>query len=211
MGLVRAAAAAIAHTLLAERALAGSDPFSRRDGWHAHGQQRRIFALEFHGEAVVAELVYGHTGALQVTLAGQSSPLEFSVAAAGLAVAFAGERFTAKIESNRGFVYVFTALGATEIIVIDRLAAAAAAAGSEAAGGRLTAPMPGKVVSFAVQAGDRITQGQPLAVMDAMKMEHTIAAPSDGVVLALLFAPGDQVAEGEELLTIGQDDSVLAV
>ena len=71
--------------------------------------------------------------------------------------------------------------------------------------------MPGKVVSFAVQAGDRITQGQPLAVMDAMKMEHTIAAPSDGVVLALLFAPGDQVAEGDELLTIGQEDAVTTV
>ena len=211
VGLVRAAAAAIAHTLLAERALAGSDPFSRRDGWQAHGQQRRIFALEFHGEAVVAELVYGHTGALQLALAGQSSPLEFSATAAGLAVSFAGERFTAKMESNRGVVQVFTALGATEIIVIDRLAAAAAAAGSEAAGGRLAAPMPGKVVSFAVQAGDRITQGQPLAVMDAMKMEHTIAAPSDGVVLALLFAPGDQVAEGEELLTIGQEDAVMTV
>ena len=210
VGLVRAAAAAIVHTLLSERALAGSDPFSRRDGWQAHGQQRRIFALEFHGKAVVAELVYAHTGELQLTLAGQSGWLEFTATAAGLAVAFAGERFMAKIESNRGLVQVFTALGATEIIVIDRLAAAAAT-GSEAAAGRLTAPMPGKVVSFAVQAGDRITQGQPLAVMDAMKMEHTIAAPSDGVVLALLFAPGDQVAEGEELLTIGQDDGVLAV
>ena len=52
---------------------------------------------------------------------------------------------------------------------------------------------------------------QPLAVMDAMKMEHTIAAPSDGVVLALLFAPGDQVAEGDELLTIGQEDAVTTV
>jgi 3-methylcrotonyl-CoA carboxylase alpha subunit len=68
--------------------------------------------------------------------------------------------------------------------------------------------MPGKVVSFAVQAGDRITQGQPLAVMEAMKMEHTIAAPSDGVVLELLFAPGDQVAEGEELLKIGKDQAL---
>ena len=211
VGLVRAAAAAIAHTLLAERALAGSDPFSRRDGWQAHGQQRRIFALEFHGEAVVAELVYGHTGALQLALAGQSSPLEFSATAAGLAITFAGERFTAKMESNRGAVQVFTAFGAIEIIVIDRLAAAAAAAGSEAAEGRLAAPMPGKVVSFGVQAGDRITQGQPLAVMEAMKMEHTIAAPSDGVVLALLFAPGDQVAEGDELLTIGQEDAVTTV
>ncbi len=68
--------------------------------------------------------------------------------------------------------------------------------------GRLTAPMPGKVVSFAVKAGDKVTKGQALAVMEAMKMEHTIAAPLDGVVAELLYAPGDQVAEGAELLKI---------
>ncbi|MEO8014266.1 MAG: acetyl-CoA carboxylase biotin carboxyl carrier protein subunit, partial [Polaromonas sp.] len=43
---------------------------------------------------------------------------------------------------------------------------------------------------------------QPLAVMEAMKMEHTIAAPADGVVEELLYAPGDQVTEGSELLKI---------
>jgi 3-methylcrotonyl-CoA carboxylase alpha subunit len=62
--------------------------------------------------------------------------------------------------------------------------------------------MPGKVVSFAVKAGDKVSKGQPLAVMEAMKMEHTIAAPADGEVLELLFAPGDQVTEGAELLKL---------
>ena len=71
-----------------------------------------------------------------------------------------------------------------------------------AEGGRLTAPMPGKVVSFAVKAGDKVSKGQALAVMEAMKMEHTIAAPADGTVAELLYAPGDQVAEGAELLSI---------
>ena len=59
-----------------------------------------------------------------------------------------------------------------------------------------------KVVSFAVKAGDKVTQGQALAVMDAMKMEHTIAAPVDGTVAELLYAPGDHVAEGAELLRL---------
>ena len=62
--------------------------------------------------------------------------------------------------------------------------------------------MPGKVVSFAVKAGDKVTKGQPLAVMEAMKMEHTIAAPADGTVEELLYAPGDQVSEGSELLKL---------
>jgi len=62
--------------------------------------------------------------------------------------------------------------------------------------------MPGKVVSFAVKAGDLVVKGQALAVMDAMKMEHTIAAPRDGVVGELLYVPGDQVVEGAELLKL---------
>ncbi|MDO5691139.1 MAG: acetyl-CoA carboxylase biotin carboxyl carrier protein subunit [Pseudomonadota bacterium] len=47
-----------------------------------------------------------------------------------------------------------------------------------------------------------MSKGQPLAVMEAMKMEHTIAAPKDGVVDEVLYAPGDQVAEGAELLRL---------
>jgi 3-methylcrotonyl-CoA carboxylase alpha subunit len=62
--------------------------------------------------------------------------------------------------------------------------------------------MPGKVVSFAVKAGDKVKAGQALAVMEAMKMEHTINAPKDGTVAELLYVPGDQVAEGSELLKL---------
>ncbi|MFT4268684.1 MAG: acetyl-CoA carboxylase biotin carboxyl carrier protein subunit, partial [Xenophilus sp.] len=73
--------------------------------------------------------------------------------------------------------------------------------------GRLTAPMPGKVVSFAVKPGDVVSKGQPLAVMEAMKMEHTIAAPAGGTVAELLYAPGDQVAEGAALLRLAVAES----
>ena len=102
-------------------------------------------------------------------------------------------------EAHEDVAHVFTPQGATRITVVDALAHAG---DTPEAGGRLTAPMPGKVVSFFVQAGDKVTAGQPLAVMEAMKMEHTIAAPADGEVAELLFAPGDQVAEGDELLRL---------
>ena len=62
--------------------------------------------------------------------------------------------------------------------------------------------MPGKIISISVKAGDTVEKGQPLLVMEAMKMEHTIAAPADGVVQELLYAPGDQVTEGAELLKL---------
>ena len=70
--------------------------------------------------------------------------------------------------------------------------------------GRLTAPMPGKVIAFLTVAGATVAKGQALAVMEAMKMEHTLTAPRDGVVAELLYAVGDQVAEGGELLRLAE-------
>jgi 3-methylcrotonyl-CoA carboxylase alpha subunit len=69
-------------------------------------------------------------------------------------------------------------------------------------GGRLTAPMPGRVIAYLAQPGQAVRQGQPLAVMEAMKMEHTITSPRDGTVAEVLHALGSQVAEGEELLRL---------
>ena len=109
------------------------------------------------------------------------------------------QRIIAKTYKNSDVVGIFTAKGATQIIVIDLLEHAGE---THEEGGRLTAPMPGKVVSFSVKAGDKVLKGQALAVMDAMKMEHTIASPTDGVVQELLYQPGDQVVEGAELLKL---------
>ncbi|WP_323018839.1 acetyl/propionyl/methylcrotonyl-CoA carboxylase subunit alpha [Castellaniella sp.] len=69
-------------------------------------------------------------------------------------------------------------------------------------GGGLTAPMPGKILSVAVAIGDSVRQGQPLVVMEAMKMEHTIEAPHDGTVQDVFYAAGDQVMEGVTLIAL---------
>ena len=66
----------------------------------------------------------------------------------------------------------------------------------------VAAQVAGAVVALEVKAGDTVAKGQALAVMEAMKMEHTIAAPADGTVAELLYAPGDQVTEGAELLRL---------
>jgi 3-methylcrotonyl-CoA carboxylase alpha subunit len=129
-----------------------------------------------------------------------TAALQFRVAAGGaIEVQYGDRRSLAHVYRNGEVAHVFTAQGATTIVATDVLAHAGETAGE---GGRLTAPMPGKVVSFAVKAGDAVKKGQALAVMEAMKMEHTIAAPADGVVAELLFAPGDQVTEGAELLKL---------
>jgi 3-methylcrotonyl-CoA carboxylase alpha subunit len=62
--------------------------------------------------------------------------------------------------------------------------------------------MPGKVIAVHVAVGNKVKRGQALLVMEAMKMEHTIAAPGEGTVKELLYGVGDQVAEGAALITL---------
>ena len=199
VGLHLATASAIAQTLLGEKASEGADPFSRRDGWQTHGVTQRPFEFEFRGEPAKATLTYLHDGALRLTIGEMSGPLVFSRSGQGIDIEYAGQRLTAAVFAQGEVDHVFTVRGATQITAIDLLAHAGE---SLTEGGRLTAPMPGKILSFSVRAGDKVSKGQPLAVMEAMKMEHTIAAPADGVVEELLYAPGDQVTEGSELLKI---------
>jgi 3-methylcrotonyl-CoA carboxylase alpha subunit len=210
VGLPLAAAALVAHTLSTEQAFAAqcdvngwSDPWARCDSWKSHGTSVRSFALEYQGMGSAVQLTTVHSSgqpALQLTVGNDIARLRYMPTAnGGLDIGLGEQRFTAKIYKKGAVAHVFTAQGATQIIAIDALAHVG---DTQAEGGRLTAPMPGKVVSFSVKAGDKVTKGQPLAVMEAMKMEHTIAAPADGTVAELLYAPGDQVMDGAELLKL---------
>jgi len=207
LGLALTAASVVANTLHREQALKGNDPFSSRDGWRAFGVATRNFGFVFHGASYDAVLTYVHDGRLQLSVADAdgdvSDTLTYREDGDALHISFAGQHARVQVfhetQGHEDVAHVFAPQGATRITVVDALAHAGEV---QEAGGRLTAPMPGKVVSFAVAAGDKVKAGQPLAVMEAMKMEHTIAAPADGEVLELLYAPGDQVAEGEELLKL---------
>jgi 3-methylcrotonyl-CoA carboxylase alpha subunit len=106
-------------------------------------------------------------------------------------------RLTVYAQGER--ISVFAPEGSAVVQEVDPIAHAGEGA---VEGGRLTAPMPGKVIAFLAKPGDAVKLGQPLAVMEAMKMEHTISAPRDGTVAELLYAVGDQVSEGGELLRL---------
>jgi 3-methylcrotonyl-CoA carboxylase alpha subunit len=207
VGLPLAAAALVSHLLASEASLAAHadasgwvDPWAQRDGWRSHGANARQFLLEFHGEPHTLEFTRLHQGGLQLQVDGSTAALRYTNLANGaLDVRYGDVHAVVHIYRQDDLAHVFTAQGATQIIAIDALAHAGEAQGDT---GRLTAPMPGKVVSFSVKSGDMVKKGQALAVMDAMKMEHTIAAPVDGKVAELLYAPGDQVVEGAELLRL---------
>ena len=83
---------------------------------------------------------------------------------------------------------------------------------SAAAGaGSLRAPMPGLVKLVRAAIGDAVIKGQPLLILEAMKMEHTIAAPHDGVI-AEIASEGAQVTDGTVLVRCveGQNASAAA-
>ena len=113
-----------------------------------------------------------------------------------------GARISAQSWTNNETVYVFTDAGRDEITLIDIMAHVGE---DSAAVGSLKSPMPGQVVAFKVAVGDTVKKGEPLAVIEAMKIEHTITAPTDGVVAELLFGAGDLVADGDELLRIDSE------
>ena len=191
--------AAIAYVVGQEKTQQQADPFSQTDGWLSHGTLKRQFDFEYLGQAITAYLHYGHLGQLSIEFNDITEVLEFENQAQKVVIKTAEQRLTLNVYPQADQLYLFNQQGRSTITLIDRLAHAGEVASE---GGRLTAPMPGKVVSFAVKAGDKVTKGQALAVMEAMKMEHTIAAPQDGIVQELMFAPGDQVTEGSELLKL---------
>ncbi len=161
------------------RAAASAEPGSpwfAMDGWQATGAGRRYHFR--HGDAVHA-----------VTLEPCALPPGVCVVREGLRrqLFHAGESVTVEF--------------------VDLLADASAAAARDAHGGHagLRAPMPGRVVTLLVAAGETVAAGTPLLVLEAMKMEHTVTAPQAGTVVAFRHGAGAQVQDGDELVEFVAD------
>jgi propionyl-CoA carboxylase alpha chain len=95
-------------------------------------------------------------------------------------------------------VHVDSPLGATSFREVPRHPAPQA----HVAAGSLTASVPGRVVAVNVHEGDAVSAGQPLLVIEAMKMEHPITAPAAGVVSRIDVTVGDQARAGDVLAVV---------
>jgi 3-methylcrotonyl-CoA carboxylase alpha subunit len=114
-----------------------------------------------------------------------------------LRVDLGGRRISATVVAANEKRHVFIDGVCHIFAAIDPLFHAGSGGGAE---GGLTAPMPGKVIALIAAVGARLEKGAPLLILEAMKMEHTIAAPSAGVVKAFRFNVGEQVTDGAELV-----------
>ncbi|WP_020657056.1 acetyl-CoA carboxylase biotin carboxylase subunit [Massilia niastensis] len=175
----------------------GGDPWAGTGGWRMNGTLVRRLAFSDEAGSQVVELGYQRQG-WSLQAGGQRA----SVALVGRE----DTQFTLRLDDAvvRGnvvregeTVHVFTGGRHVTLHHGDPLAHAGEL---EAEGGRLTAPMPGKIVALLTEKGAVVEKGAPLLIMEAMKMEHTIAAPAGGTVEELLYAVGDQVSEGVQLL-----------
>jgi 3-methylcrotonyl-CoA carboxylase alpha subunit len=196
------AAAAVGHALMQARAQASHDPWSRADDWAAFGAVTRHFDLRWGEQAVVATLDAAHNGDMCLRVgAGAAQAFAVKATEQGMEVRLGAWHGVVHVEADGDHRHVFGRAGAGVVAVIDPLAHAGEDTGG---GGHLQAPMPGKVLSVAVAAGDLVTKGQLLAVLEAMKMEHSITAPRDGRVGEVMVAAGDQVTDGVELLRLDE-------
>jgi 3-methylcrotonyl-CoA carboxylase alpha subunit len=120
-----------------------------------------------------------------------------------VAVEVDGRLAPVRVARDGDRVFVAAAGRVHEIRLETQRPAARKGRGSGDHGTGLTAPMPGRIRKTLVRAGDVVRRGQVVLVLEAMKMEHAICAPSDGTVTRLEHAEGDLVEAGTVLAEIG--------
>jgi propionyl-CoA carboxylase alpha chain len=113
-----------------------------------------------------------------------------------------GVRRRFDVRSYQHSVHVDSALGSAVFRMVDRFPDKDAQRPS----GSLVAPMPGTVVKVLAAPGDRVAKGDPVVVIEAMKMEHTIGAAGDGTVAEVLVEVGRQVDIDQVIAVIKGDD-----
>jgi 3-methylcrotonyl-CoA carboxylase alpha subunit len=188
-GLDRAAVALGAQTLIARESAditaarapdAPPSPWDDGDAFQLSGTRRLALPILADGESAVAHIVYGPQGP-QVTVDGTAPAADATAVATGEAV------------------YVLRRGRQTKVSLRDLALEEGAEPGT---GGLVRAPMHGKVLALLVSQGDRVTRGQRLAIIEAMKMEHTLHSAVDGTVVEIAVAQDSQVAEGAKVMLI---------
>ncbi|WP_312364450.1 acetyl/propionyl/methylcrotonyl-CoA carboxylase subunit alpha [Ensifer sp.] len=193
------ALAAIAATGVLQPARS-DDPWSSLGHWQIWGDAHRSVAVEHAGGRSVVTLAARGRDQFAVRAGDSTLPvLVLDRLDDGARVEIAGEQRVFRFLREGETITLFVG---GETFVLRLPDALAMAHSDEAAQDELTAPMPGIVKLIHVSAGDVVTKGQPLAVMEAMKMEMTLAASRDGVVETVLIAPGEQVSAGAILVVL---------
>ena len=178
---------------LAVLGLAGLDDPMLRGGITLWQPLRRTIAWE-GGEAVLEVL---GPGAARVTLDGSTHEIGYE----GGRWWVDGSPRRSRIVNHAAGTSVFGGRSLT-LAPLDPLARG----GEEAGGGMTLSPMPGLVKAIFVEPGQEVAAGEPLAILEAMKMEHTLTAARDGRVAEVFAQAGDQVEAGAALIRLEEEE-----
>jgi 3-methylcrotonyl-CoA carboxylase alpha subunit len=192
------AAAALAMIEGGPLAPVSADPWDVRDGFRVNSAPVFEIGLDAGGERRAVRLTFSQDR-LEARVGEQTLVLDRPSYAAGeLLAELDRDPVSARFETH-GRAVLVNARGETHMI--ERYNPAALADALQA-GGQIKAPMPGKVLSLAVKAGDAVKKGQTLVVLEAMKMEHALSAPADGMVESVAVTEGAQVGDGAVLVVL---------
>ena len=189
-------------TRAASRSTDPFSPWNRTGGWRLNCDNHHDLHF-LDGEAVVSVTAHYGSGGYRLDLPAGSVTARGQLDHGGdLLADLDGTRVRATVVRHGNTLTIMEHGKSHTLVIHDPYAPTDE---EEGAGGRLTAPMPGKVVAIMVRAGERVEKGRPLMILEAMKMEHTIAAPRDGLVQELNFAVGALVHDGAELLSLAAE------
>jgi 3-methylcrotonyl-CoA carboxylase alpha subunit len=169
----------------------GGDPWAAQDGFRISGEAREVIEFVSDGKRVNVEIVHRRGGGMTVEVAGAATK--------------AAHANAVRLKSND---IVVIQNGETWTLSLHDPLLAADAAGVST--DRVTAPMPGKIVQVLVKPGDTVRQGQPLAVLEAMKMEHTLKASADAQIESVEVGVGEQVGEAAVIVRFAKAQSAAA-
>ncbi|MEL6532389.1 MAG: biotin carboxylase N-terminal domain-containing protein [Pseudomonadota bacterium] len=168
----------------------------RHEGFHLWAPLRHQVRLSHSAEQINAVIEVTGSGMFTVEISGQSHLVDRA-----LSWRIDGAKTSAEIVRHEAGLSVFWGNN-YHFDLHDPLAVAEMGGASS---GEITAPMPGLVKAIHVAPGDAVAEGDPLALLEAMKMEHTLRAGRDGTIASVFIAPGAQVEAGAVLIELAQD------
>ncbi len=174
------------------------NPWDQCDGWQLNLASRATLQFEGEAEAAVVELELV-ANSWHVAIGAQRFAVEARVDADGAVRGQVdGVPLSAHLVADGRRLHVLSESRVLQLTLCDP----AEAGERERHDGGLISPMPGQVLQVMVAPGAAVRRGQPLVIVEAMKMEHTILAPMDGIVEQVCFAAGERVSEGAQLLKL---------
>jgi len=179
------------------------DPWDQLAGWRTWPGETDSFELDYEGETLGIELGIGNGHLFEMRFDGQACEIELlDRNERTISLRVDGQLNNFSFFANHDLITIFTG---THTFAFDRVKLALSGEG-EQSGDAVLSPMPGSVVALNAKAGEKVSAGDKLIVVEAMKMEHALLAPRDGTIEAVLVELGDQVEDGGLLIQLEKLD-----